>query len=1050
MKGFLQFWDQASRGTRTVVAVGGLALISAVVMAVVVMVLTARDNNISGRDAAVTNLTDSAFTVTWISDTPYAGAIAYKEGNGDWGSFFAQSGSNTAQDDRDVELNSSNKLVTVEGGAKDRHTHHVTVRDLKPDTEYSFRIAGSINGKSLEISSVKTKKLIEDIKTPNPGYGKVDGVDANDSFILMFSKLADDASSVLISTPISTNSTYSVDLNPFNLTLVSAKNLVAKVYTQTENVANFNYTKDDYKPFETIKLEKTADTSSQITSPLVKGVSAQAAGDKSNLVTTPESASDCNGITCGGNGQCFGGKSKNGGYFCGCQYQDGSVEFGPFSTVGFSGGTFQSGTCEEKPGTKLVTTNITSGETTPPTQVPVPTTTPVTSGACQNIPTEASMPLCKGMKNTVKTDQYVWCDSIEGSAIGPGCYYLGAAPDANPACANISSASNSCANARSYTNIVATIQAKGPTTGETKTASSPAVDSPEAKHYMASKGGMCINVSASPSVQADLEQRGFSVKEGFCPVDPQKLSYTIQGLSTNAINGILTTAKNAGANTADASVEVVALIQKGISVTGVIFTIPQAIGEKVANAMEEVRRKTGLTENQVRKLTLTFRGGGGVSPSVTDMFTARIAARKVLAKGAAAVQAFLEYLVSESIKLSLPQVTSGLEERATEAVPVAPDDGVTVNEQTTPAQVFFSFKNSLGVCEAPGIVMTNLSVMYQQCSTAVTTGGVSCGVANGLTYFREAALNVTTNCQFSNPVPPTPTPAPVTPTTPVTLPNQNQVTQVAPKVSAQGVTPGSRQAVLGAATADLSATETGRYVFFRDGQLIAEQDIVVNDGAVDVKLFTDANGNGQKDANEPYFTDYSTIEMKKDASVKSYDLNAGWNLIHIPMIDTRTEKAVKTADDLIAYWNEQGADIKHVARFKGGKFELYGKRESGTTYSPDFNLIPGEGLFVFNSSTNNTVTFSGNEFDQSFPIQISNGWNLLGVISPDTDYTSESFLKKLNEQGVQADTISQLQNGTYQSVISEEGTTFGNNFNVIDSRGYFVKVVSGGGKTVTP
>lgn len=168
------------------------------------------------------------------------------------------------------------------------------------------------------------------------------------------------------------------------------------------------------------------------------------------------------------------------------------------------------------------------------------------------------------------------------------------------------------------------------------------------------------------------------------------------------------------------------------------------------------------------------------------------------------------------------------------------------------------------------------------------------------------------------------------------------------------------------------------------------------------------------------------------------------------MVDTRQQTAVRTAGDLIDYWATQGADVKHVARFKGGKFELFGKRETGTTYAPDFNLVPGEGLFIFNQGSNIEVTFSGNEFSQSFPLNLSNGWNLVGVIAPNASYNSEQLLKKMSTDGVQADTISQFENGNYQSVISDEGTLFGNNFNVIATRGYFLKVQSGGGQQFTP
>jgi hypothetical protein len=66
-------------------------------------------------------------------------------------------------------------------------------------------------------------------------------------------------------------------------------------------------------------------------------------------------------------------------------------------------------------------------------------------------------------------------------------------------------------------------------------------------------------------------------------------------------------------------------------------------------------------------------------------------------------------------------------------------------------------------------------------------------------------------------------------------------------------------------------------------------------------------------------------------------------------------------------------------------------------------------------------------------------------VSPDTDYQSESLINAIQDSGIEANVISRFENGNYQSIVEDQDVIFGNNFNVIDKRGYFVRVESDGG-----
>src|SRR5690606_26688942 len=117
------------------------------------------------------NITDTAFTVTWVSTNKYVGTIYAKEGK-DWQVWQPQQTGEIFYDDRDVELNEIGEYTQVPEGVKERYTHHVTVRNLKPETDYSIRVGGGLIGKEIH-PEVRTGQLVEELNTPDPGYGSV-------------------------------------------------------------------------------------------------------------------------------------------------------------------------------------------------------------------------------------------------------------------------------------------------------------------------------------------------------------------------------------------------------------------------------------------------------------------------------------------------------------------------------------------------------------------------------------------------------------------------------------------------------------------------------------------------------------------------------------------------------------------------------------------------------------------------------------------------------------------------------------------------------------
>jgi hypothetical protein len=79
-------------------------------------------------------------------------------------------------------------------------------------------------------------------------------------------------------------------------------------------------------------------------------------------------------------------------------------------------------------------------------------------------------------------------------------------------------------------------------------------------------------------------------------------------------------------------------------------------------------------------------------------------------------------------------------------------------------------------------------------------------------------------------------------------------------------------------------------------------------------------------------------------------------------------------------------------------------------------------------------------------LELSTGWNLVGVVSPDTKYTAESLLDGIVGKGIGADTVARWQGGRYDDFIKEVGNVYGSDFKIFPEGGYFLRVKEKGGK----
>ena len=158
--------------------------------------------------------------------------------------------------------------------------------------------------------------------------------------------------------------------------------------------------------------------------------------------------------------------------------------------------------------------------------------------------------------------------------------------------------------------------------------------------------------------------------------------------------------------------------------------------------------------------------------------------------------------------------------------------------------------------------------------------------------------------------------------------------------------------------------------------------------------------------------------------------NAGWNLVTLPLQPVEPH----TASSLLSAINSGSAVCEQVYRWENGSWIGY---VGGLPFN-DFNIQMGTGYFV-NCSQAGEWTMEGSQLQEGVPLDLSSGWNLVGIPYPSSGYTAQSLLDAINAQGGSCSEINRWENGSWTAHI--DGLPF-NNFDIQPTEGYFVKCSS--------
>ena len=206
---------------------GGLGILISLIAVIGVIAVSGTFTKVKVENLSITNLTSNSATVVWTTNLP---AQAYVEVS----SRTDFKDKIVFYDDRDIEEVGAGEYELQKPTS--RLTHHVTLRGLKPEEEYYYKIVNNrqaYDGNELKFSTVIAT---ENLKTPDPVYGRINKKDGGlvEEGVVILQKISEEAVSQKVSTVLQ-EGTYSIDAsNLYNEELDSE--FVQADYTQELNV----------------------------------------------------------------------------------------------------------------------------------------------------------------------------------------------------------------------------------------------------------------------------------------------------------------------------------------------------------------------------------------------------------------------------------------------------------------------------------------------------------------------------------------------------------------------------------------------------------------------------------------------------------------------------------------------------------------------------------------------------------------------------------------------------------------------------------------------
>ena len=187
------------------------------------------------------------------------------------------------------------------------------------------------------------------------------------------------------------------------------------------------------------------------------------------------------------------------------------------------------------------------------------------------------------------------------------------------------------------------------------------------------------------------------------------------------------------------------------------------------------------------------------------------------------------------------------------------------------------------------------------------------------------------------------------------------------------------------------------------------------------------------------------ISTSQETTAKEMALKKGINIISFNFLPSAANEEKKmNSSEFLKLVNESDFNISRISYFAAGQWN------GGTSYDIEnnetkgvpFDLVFGKGYVVV-AEQDCTISIPGYNIESPVPIAFSSGWNLVGVHGQKEAYTAKTFIESINTiEGLKANNVSwwPTSRGMYQGYQLQNGQEYGQDFPISPINGYFVRI----------
>jgi hypothetical protein len=185
--------------------------------------------------------------------------------------------------------------------------------------------------------------------------------------------------------------------------------------------------------------------------------------------------------------------------------------------------------------------------------------------------------------------------------------------------------------------------------------------------------------------------------------------------------------------------------------------------------------------------------------------------------------------------------------------------------------------------------------------------------------------------------------------------------------------------------------------------------------------------------------------VKKISQAYQYWIEEGINMMSFPFLPVNQERKAMMASDLMISNNTVVKKISQITYFENGKWQGGIKASGDNKYvGYDFPLVPGRGYLIVGEYGTN-ISIPGFPLSKPYPMELSAGWNFVGVHGYTDIYTAEKLIDELDKlEGIDVDNVTWWPRnlGRYEGLQKTGSTKYGFDYPLSDRLAYFVRVAS--------